>query len=208
MINTYYWQHDVWYRSSFNAGISGCMCRLFEHSLCCCVSEGWRWSRSGIHGSKLCFSLKTFDRFPYSRRWLSKHLRISTVCDNANHLETNISETIIMIPGYSTNQHDESMNENMPSIEAVTFQIHPKFQALLRGCKRLTCSAVFNDAVLVFWVLRPCFPATFQSSSPLYTSGQQQVASVLSQSLGELGHGQVSSLCKTRTPNFYWAKSP
>ena len=83
-----------------------------------------------------------------------------------------------------------------------------KKQALLRGSKRLTCTAVFNDAVLVFWVLRPCFPATFQSSSPLYTSGQQQVASVLSQSLGELGHGQVSSLCKTKTPNFYWVKSP
>ena len=52
-------------------------------------------------------------------------------CRNANHLETNIiSLKIIMILGYSANEHDESMNEHLPSIEAVTFQIHLKFQAM------------------------------------------------------------------------------
>ena len=130
-------------------------------------------------------------------------------CRNANHLETNIiSLKIIMILGYSANEHDESMNEHLPSIEAVTFQIHLKFQALPRGSKRFVCSAVFNIAVQVFWELRPCFPATFQSSSPLCTSGQQQVANALSQSLGELGHGQVSSLKKKRQTSIGGFKSP
>ena len=55
----------------------------------------------------------------------------------------------------------------------------------------------------VFWELRPCFPATFQSSSPLCTSGQQQVANALSQSLGELGTWPGFK-SQEKTPNFYW----